>query len=179
MDKKEQIIEVATALFAEKGFENTSISEVCETAKVSKGLIFHHFKSKNGLLREIFSRTTDMIKKNNLNHNDGNAYDTISLLLNSFFDQLKRDKTFLQLNVSVISQPTTREIIKDLVKERADLIFRSTKKLFDEIDPINATAKSYMFISELDGIALNYLSIFNDYPLEEIKSLLIKKYLHQ
>ncbi|MBB6459329.1 TetR/AcrR family transcriptional regulator [Flammeovirga kamogawensis] len=179
MDKKEQIIEVATKLFAKKGFENTSISEVCETAGVSKGLIFHHFKSKNGLLREIFSRTTNDIKKNNLTHKAENPYQILSLLLNSFFEQLKKDSTFLQLNVSVISQPTTREIVKDLIDERAALIFESTKKIFNEIDPINSTIRSYMFIAELDGIALNYLSIFNDFPIEEIKSELIKKYIQQ
>lgn len=67
MDKKTQIIEVATQLFSERGFENTPLSLICETAKVSKGLIFHHFKSKNHLLREIFSKTTTTIVEINNN----------------------------------------------------------------------------------------------------------------
>jgi hypothetical protein len=33
-----------------------------------------------------------------------------------------------------------------------------------------------MFIAELDGIALNYLGIYKDFPLQQIKKLIIKKY---
>ena len=47
MGKRDQLIEIATKLFSERGFENTPLSVICETANVSKGLIFHHFKSKN------------------------------------------------------------------------------------------------------------------------------------
>jgi len=61
MNKREELIKIAIKLFSEKGFENTPLSVVCEAANVSKGLISHHFKSKNGLLREIFRKTTHLI----------------------------------------------------------------------------------------------------------------------
>lgn len=35
---------------------------------------------------------------------------------------------------------------------------------------------SYMLITEIDGIALNYLSVFDNYPLEKIKEELVNKY---
>ena len=39
-------------VFAENGFENTSIANICSKAKVSKGLVYHHFKSKEAILIE-------------------------------------------------------------------------------------------------------------------------------
>jgi TetR/AcrR family fatty acid metabolism transcriptional regulator len=47
---KSRILDVMMKLFNEKGYANTSINEVCRRAKVSKGALYHHFKSKEDLL---------------------------------------------------------------------------------------------------------------------------------
>ncbi|WP_040282385.1 TetR/AcrR family transcriptional regulator [Psychroserpens damuponensis] len=178
MDKKTQIIEIATKLFSENGFENTSISRVCEASNVSKGLVFHHFKSKDGLLREIFSVTTKKIIEMNESINDEQKpMDRLYDLINSFFIQIKSDKLFFQLNLNVMTQPKTRELLNDLIKERSTFILTSVKQIFNQINTENAEIISYLFIAELDGIALNYLGIFDNYPLEQIKEQLIKKYI--
>ncbi len=177
MEKKEQIIAVATQLFSERGFENTPLSLVCEKAKVSKGLIFHHFKSKNDLLREIFSSTTRLIMEMNNQPPEQTAPKAQLVdLLESFFTQLEADKLFVQLNLNMILQPSTRAVLEDLIKERSSFILKSIRSIFDQIDQQNAKVLSYMLIAELDGIALNSLCIFEDYPLSEIKKHLIKRY---
>ena len=177
MDKKTQIIEVATQLFSERGFENTPLSLICETAKVSKGLIFHHFKSKNHLLREIFSKTTTTIVEINNNQQiSPTPQEKILELIERFFRQLKADKMIFQLNLNMILQPNTREILNDLIQERSSFLLHSVKSIFDEIDYKNSMIMTYLFIAELDGIALNYLCIFEEYPLSQIKTQLINKY---
>mgnify|MGYP000036742396 CR=1 FL=1 len=176
-DNRELIIEVATKFFSERGFENTSMSKVCEAAKVSKGLIFHHFKTKDDLLREIFKKTTDLIIEiNNTNQQDYTPKEELLELINSFFIQLEKDKLFFQLNLSMIVQPKTRMLLNDLIQERSSFILQSVKGVFEKIDSKNALIMSYLFIAELDGIALNYLGIFDTYPLEEIKAQLLQKY---
>ncbi len=55
-DRKTAIIDAATRLFAEKGFAETSTSQIAETARVAHGTIFYHFKNKHGIIREIFLR---------------------------------------------------------------------------------------------------------------------------
>ena len=47
---KVKILDVTMKLFNERGYANTSINEVCRVAKVSKGALYHHFKSKEDLL---------------------------------------------------------------------------------------------------------------------------------
>jgi len=177
MDKREQLIDIASQLFAERGFENTPLSVVCEKANVSKGLISHHFKSKNGLLREIFMKTTKLIvEMNTQDKTNLTASERLKELLGSFFSQLEADKLFFQFNLNMMVQPGTREVLNDLIKERSSFILESTKSIFREIDATNAEVMSYMFIAELDGIALHYLGIFDNYPLKEIKEQIIKKY---
>ncbi|MEM9215423.1 MAG: TetR/AcrR family transcriptional regulator, partial [Cyanobacteria bacterium P01_F01_bin.150] len=63
MNKKQQIIQAAIELFATCGYEKTSIAAICEQAKVSKGAVFHHFKNKDELLREVFVRMAQIINE--------------------------------------------------------------------------------------------------------------------
>ncbi len=177
MDKREELISIATKLFSERGFENTPLSLICEKANVSKGLISHHFKSKNGLLREIFIKTTTtIIEINNLDKSRSTAKEQLRELLESFFLQLESDKMLFQFNLNIIAHPYTRAILSDLIKERSELILESVQKIFTQIDPETSIIMSHMLIAELDGISLNYLAIYEDFPLHEIKTLFIKKY---
>jgi AcrR family transcriptional regulator len=180
-DKKDHIVDIATELFSQKGFESTPLSEVCEIANVSKGLIFYHFKTKNELLREIFSKTTELIVKINDSQSDNNytPKEKLLKLIESFFAQLKSDKMQFQLNLSLMLQPNTKVILSDLIQERTSFILNSVKSIFNSINSKNSDVMSYVFIAELDGIALNYLCVFKKYPLEEIKAHLINKYTNQ
>lgn len=46
---KDKILQAALALFAEKGFHTTSVSQIAEAAGVSKGLTYNYFESKEKL----------------------------------------------------------------------------------------------------------------------------------
>tara|TARA_R110001592_G_scaffold55740_8_gene170403 strand:+ start:3614 stop:4156 length:543 start_codon:yes stop_codon:yes gene_type:complete len=180
MDKREELIGIATTLFSERGFENTPLSAVCEKANVSKGLISHHFKSKNGLLREIFMKTTELIiEMNRSDQSNKTPYEQLRTLLESFFTQLESDKMLFQFNLNMMVQPNTRAVLSDLIKERSDFILRSVQSIYNQIDPNTSLIMSHAFIAELDGIALNYLGVYDDFPLRQIKAHTITKYTSQ
>lgn len=175
--KKDRIIEVATKLFSEQGYEKTSINDICNKANVSKGLIYHHFKSKEFIITEIYSSATKEMLAMNKEPNS-NIEPSLQLvnLIDAIFTQLENDKLFFQLNLNLMFQPSTRKLLNKQIKERADFLFDSVKKIFDRISISNSTILSFVFISEIDGVALNYLSVFEDYPLDEVKKHLINKY---
>ena len=52
---KRKIFETSMKLFAEKGYENTSIEEITATVGVAKGTLYYHFASKE----EIFNLVTN------------------------------------------------------------------------------------------------------------------------
>jgi AcrR family transcriptional regulator len=56
-----QLIEVATRLFAARGYEATSIEAVLDEAGVSRGALYHHFASKEALFEAVFSAVEDRI----------------------------------------------------------------------------------------------------------------------
>ena len=50
---REQLVAAATRLFAERGFETTSVEAVLDAAGVSRGSLYHHFKSKEALFEAV------------------------------------------------------------------------------------------------------------------------------
>ena len=52
-ERKRKVIEVAQQLFTEKGFNSTSIQDILEASKISKGTFYNYFSSKNECLIAI------------------------------------------------------------------------------------------------------------------------------
>jgi AcrR family transcriptional regulator len=50
---REQLIGVATRLFAQHGYEDTSIEDVLAEAGVSRGALYHHFAGKDALFEAV------------------------------------------------------------------------------------------------------------------------------
>ena len=57
-DRKEQILAVATGLFAKQGFRGTTTKNIAEQAGVTEALIFRHFASKEELYWAVIERKT-------------------------------------------------------------------------------------------------------------------------
>lgn len=55
-ERREQLIEISRTLFAERGFEGTSIEEIASRAEVSKPIVYEHFGGKEGLYAVVVDR---------------------------------------------------------------------------------------------------------------------------
>jgi AcrR family transcriptional regulator len=55
-ERREQLIDVGRRLFAERGFEGTSVEEIATKAGVSKPVVYEHFGGKEGLYAVVVDR---------------------------------------------------------------------------------------------------------------------------
>ncbi|MET9243781.1 TetR family transcriptional regulator [Nonomuraea sp. NPDC003709] len=55
-ERREQLISISRTLFAEKGFDGTSIEEIAATAQVSKPVVYEHFGGKEGVYAVVVDR---------------------------------------------------------------------------------------------------------------------------
>ncbi|NNG18284.1 TetR/AcrR family transcriptional regulator [Naumannella sp. ID2617S] len=55
-ERREQLITIARSLFADKGFEGSSIEEIAARAQVSKPVVYEHFGGKEGLYAVVIDR---------------------------------------------------------------------------------------------------------------------------
>jgi len=54
---REALIDAATELFAERGFEGTRVDQIAQSAGVNKAMISYHFGGKKSLYNEILAAT--------------------------------------------------------------------------------------------------------------------------
>jgi AcrR family transcriptional regulator len=54
--RRAQLLDVSRRLFAEKGFDNTSIEEIAARAEVSKPVVYEHFGGKEGIYAVVVDR---------------------------------------------------------------------------------------------------------------------------
>ncbi|MFI1971087.1 TetR family transcriptional regulator [Streptomyces cinnamoneus] len=52
----QRLLAAATRLFADQGYDRTSVQEIVEAAGVTKGALYHYFGSKDDLLHEVYGR---------------------------------------------------------------------------------------------------------------------------
>jgi AcrR family transcriptional regulator len=55
-ERREQLITIARGLFAQKGYEATSVEEIAHRAEVSKPVVYEHFGGKEGLYAVVVDR---------------------------------------------------------------------------------------------------------------------------
>ena len=60
-ERREQLLDVGRALFAERGFEGTSVEEIAHKAGVSKPVVYEHFGGKEGLYAVVVDREMRML----------------------------------------------------------------------------------------------------------------------
>ncbi|MCB0955363.1 MAG: TetR/AcrR family transcriptional regulator [Ilumatobacteraceae bacterium] len=53
IERKQQLVEAAEALFTERGYSATRISDICARAGVAKGLFYWYFPTKESLFAEL------------------------------------------------------------------------------------------------------------------------------
>src|SRR5512141_2464613 len=64
--RKNQILEAADVVFAQKGFHPTTTKDIAKQAGISEGTIYNYFESKTALLLGIFERMKAIVIQESL-----------------------------------------------------------------------------------------------------------------
>ncbi len=87
-NKKQHILETSLALFVENAYENTPTSAISKAAQVATGTLFHHFKSKQQILDQLYIDCKQSLKTA-LSSNLQTAKDSRGLLFLMWFNYVK------------------------------------------------------------------------------------------
>ncbi len=61
VERKNEILDAATRLFYEKGYEATSVNDIMNSVGIAKGTLYYHFKSKEEIMNAMIERITNML----------------------------------------------------------------------------------------------------------------------
>jgi len=93
-DKQIEILEVAEILFAEKGFDGTSIRNIAKVAKINIAMVSYYFGSKERLLESlIIYRTSDLKNQlENLLKEDLEPIEKINKLIELYINRINSNR---------------------------------------------------------------------------------------
>jgi TetR/AcrR family fatty acid metabolism transcriptional regulator len=60
--RHEQILEVASRIFCEKGYRDTAVDDIASQARTSKGGVYFHFPNKQAIFAALLDRTTALLR---------------------------------------------------------------------------------------------------------------------
>ncbi|MBU9735978.1 TetR/AcrR family transcriptional regulator [Diplocloster agilis] len=103
----ERILDVSFKLFMEKGYEQTTIQDIVdELGDLSKGAIYHHFKSKEDIINAVISRSTtyDLLITEIISREDLNGLEKLKLMIRKSLDS-KEQTEFAQAVPNLLKNP--------------------------------------------------------------------------
>lgn len=171
--KREKILQQAIILFAEQGYESTTIAKVAKASGVSFGSVFTYFENKDQLFYHAVTEPLETVYKTSLLDFDPEAPDILNEIKNMIDKHIRtfiEMHTYLQLVVQVIGQHTKfpepfqilDEFSLDFIQKLTQIISNGQKRgILEESDAI-LTAKAYM------GFLLGIRLTFTDYAVSRI-----------
>jgi AcrR family transcriptional regulator len=130
---RERLLDAAERLFAEKGFEATSLRDVTAKAKANLAAVNYHFGSKEALVRAVFERRLGEVNRKRLAllNGAGRARPAPEEILHAFiaptFDLMKEAPHFIQLMGRFQAEPDsdTHEFVTSRCREVAQQFKRA------------------------------------------------------
>jgi TetR/AcrR family transcriptional regulator len=167
-DRKEQILDVATPLFARQGYQGTTTKQIAERARINEALIFRHFPSKDHLYWAVIQRKISTARareqlreKLNINTDDVDLFTEIAaeILERRAKDQsLSRLLLFSALENHKLSSRFFRTYVAEYYEVLAGFIReRIERGEFRKVDPLLAARGFlgmviyYSWVQELFG----------------------------
>ena len=167
-ETRKKILEVSKELFLEKGFDNTSIQDIIDgLGGLTKGVIYHHFESKNEILQSIISENNQQIL--NYNWRGETGLEKIQNSLMDSFSNFEQQRLVYSASIMLRSPRLLGEQYLNLFSDFLPVI---RKKVFEGVKDNSIKTEYPEELADLIILTLNIWIGFqiSIYSVEELKS---------
>ena len=91
--KKEAVLHTALQMFMERGYWQTSLTDVAEKLKITKPAIYHYFHNKEEIYLECYRRGISVIEENleRIRRHPGTGLEKVAAFIHMYASQIARD----------------------------------------------------------------------------------------
>ncbi|MFP4091071.1 MAG: TetR/AcrR family transcriptional regulator [Cyclobacteriaceae bacterium] len=175
-ESKEKILFTAMQLFARHGFHKTPAALIAREAGISHGLMFYHFGSKEGLLKEIIEYCIQKIN----NIIDVSPQDQpirqLEQISQRFRESLEEETHFWELYHSLVFQPDMKNTLARELITAFDPYRNQLVHIFEQLGYLNARDTMQQFETMRQGITVSYLFYGKSYPLKKLFQHLMDRF---
>ncbi|WP_421017163.1 TetR/AcrR family transcriptional regulator [Furfurilactobacillus cerevisiae] len=151
--KQQSVLKVSLNLFAEKGFDGTSTSEIAKQAGVSEGTVFKQFKTKDGILAALLNPFLDQVVPMAATEFLAEIKDQRFDDLTAFFNYVIKDRMMF----AIANQKQLKILIQEIIRN-SDMIQSFVGKIVSRI--LNVFGGSLQTFKDRDALV--------DWPTERI-----------
>lgn len=194
--RTKDIINAALRLFAQKGYNATSITDIVEEAGIAKGLLYNYFKSKEHLLEEVIIEgfRSCLPPLDDLETRDKTPQNIFRKMLETMRDSFKTNTEFWQLYTRMFIQISQNKRVEEIFLKYSQTFFGQLHELVSDLDKRNTEIETWKLAAQLDGVLLHFVllqemspankkEIFKpgekswpSYPLDEVIESIIQQY---
>ena len=102
-NSRDKLLDAATRLFHENGYQAVTVNDICEAAQLTKGAFYHHFDSKEALYQHLYTPQLDTYLASHFSIPEDADGKTLLLALAdatlSFSEEIGREMTSLSITV--------------------------------------------------------------------------------
>ena len=117
-ERKDQILDAAAVVFAEKGVHESRMDDIVEKSGLSKGSLYWYFKSKDeillGIFERMFAREFNELEK--LAGDQGSAYERLILFTDTVIQDVSRMLRLMPIAYEFLSLAFRRKLFQDAFK---------------------------------------------------------------
>ncbi len=189
LDKREQILEVAEELFAEYGFEGTSVRELAKKANVNVAMVSYYFGSKEQLIKALIQLRAGTFKQTleALNNDGHSPVEKLNLLVDFYVERVFTHHRFhrvINREISLHQRSSFNKTISDILLKNFEEIKKlildgQKKKVFRNVDveltiasligTISKVVQSSYFSCRIINIDPDKNSIFEEEHKKRVK----------
>ena len=111
-EKRQELLNAAEKLFCAKGYEGTSVQDILNVAEMSKGGFYHHFASKEDVIKALCARRAEraLVYTEDALSKADSSMGRINAVLRGFMPLRREESTFVDMLRPVMNTPEGRAI---------------------------------------------------------------------
>lgn len=175
--RRQQILEAALFVFAQDSYHGASMSAVAKRAKVSKGLIYNYFDSKESILMTLVSEFFDeAIGLMDLDVTKPLTKAKFAALIERSLDAVLENPLRWKLYMSLSFQPDVTPLLMEQMLPRIQPYMVQMNNYFASQGHEDPVAMMRYYSAIVDGIQLHLLMDPDNFPIEQVKRMMIKQF---
>jgi AcrR family transcriptional regulator len=175
-----QVMDAATTLMAERGFDGTSVDDIAKAARVAKGTIFYNFGNKDQLFLEVMrSCARRMVDRLHAATDGRHGPEALDFLVRSQLEATREHPDLVRFFMAELYRSRElwrgelREIREDVVRAARELIVQS--QLRGSADPdVDPDVAAGLLIAVVLVAALDWQSFYPERALEDVHGDLVR-----
>jgi AcrR family transcriptional regulator len=174
---RERILTAALEVFAEKGYEAASLSDVTERAGVSRGLVTYYFTSKLRLAAELLDRWLDGIAA--IADLPGTPDERLAAIIDGSLLAAATSMSVQRLAISLMMQPATHPVFAQVEADKAVRVSQledAIRAIFAERGAPDPAVEEMLLRATLEGVTVKLAIYPTTFPVEPIRRRLYLSY---